>query len=170
MLKTFAPRLLVALIFGAAVACADNAMPAAPRTAAPAVSFSRGRDGGKVAVCKLQKEEWRTEQIGPRGGKVSVGGKELTIPPRALTRTVAITLHALPTTSASAQLLPEGLTFAVPATLKLNYTTCDTPLLGVNIVYVKRDSVAEILPSNNHPLLKWVTAPINHFSSYAVAY
>jgi hypothetical protein len=170
MLKTFAGRLLVALIFGAAVACADNAMPVAPRSAAPAVSFSKGKDGGNVAVCKLQKEEWRTERIGVRGGRVSVGGKELRIPAHALTRTVAITVHALPTTSASVQLLPEELQFAVPATLKLNYTQCDTPRLGVNIVYVQRDTVTEVLLSHDQPISKVVTARIRHFSSYAVAY
>jgi hypothetical protein len=170
MIKIFAPRLLLAVIVGAAVACADNAVPVAPRSAAPAVSFSKGKDGGKVAVCKLQREEWKTERIGVRGGKVSVGGNELTIPHHALTRTVSITAHALPTTSASVQLLPEGLIFAVPATLKMNYNRCDTPRLGVNIVYVQSDTVTEVLPSHDQPVRRVVTARIHHFSSYAVAY
>ncbi|HMI58865.1 MAG TPA: hypothetical protein VK511_12500 [Gemmatimonadaceae bacterium] len=160
----------VALTTVLAVACADTATPLAPHVAEPAVSFSKGRDGKNVAVCKLQKEEWKTEQIGPRGGHFNVGGVTLTIPAHALTRTVAITAHTLPTTSASVQLLPEGLQFAVPATLTMNYMKCQTPLLGVNVVYVQADTVAEVVPSKNHPLLKLVSASIRHFSSYAVAY
>ena len=134
--------------------------------------LSKGKDGGKskVAVCKLQKEEWKTEQIGARGGKVSVAGVQLTVPAGALRSTVAITAHVLPTTSASVQFLPEGLHFAVPATLRLEYTKCDTPIFGVNVVYVQADTVTEIEPSTNHPIFKFVTAKIGHFSSYAVAY
>jgi len=170
MLKSSARRLLVALIVAAPMACADSATSLAPLTIDPAVSFSKGKDGKKVAVCKLQKEEWKTEKIGTRGGRVSVGGISLAIPAGALTRTVSITAHTLPTTSASVQFLPEGLQFAVPATLTMSYMKCDTPRLGVNVVYVQADTVTEVVPSNNHPLLKWVTASIRHFSSYAVAY
>jgi len=159
-------------MLGAPMACADTATPLAPHNADPAVSFSKGKgkDGQNVAVCKLQKEEWKTQQIGTRGGHFSVGGITLSVPAGALTRTVSITAHTLPTTSASVQLLPEGLQFAVPATLTMNYMKCQTPLLGVNVVYVQADTVTEIVPSKNHPILKWVSASIKHFSSYAVAY
>ena len=134
------------------MACADASTPLAPRSAEPTISFSKGRDGKKVAVCKLQKEEWKTQQIGVRGGQIKVGGVALTIPAGALARTVSITAHTLPTTSASVQLLPEGLQFAVPATLTMNYLKCQTPLLGVNIVYVQADTVTEVEPSKNHPI------------------
>ena len=170
MLKTFAQRLLIALVLGAPMACSDIATPLAPHTVEPVALIARAKDGKKVAVCKLQKEEWKTEQIGTRGGRVTVGGVSLLVPAGALSRTVAITAHTLPKTSASVQFLPEGLQFAVPATLTMNYTKCDTPLLGVTVVYVKADTITEVEPSNNHPLLKFVSASIKHFSSYAIAY
>lgn len=167
-------RTSIALIaLGTALACTDSAAPTAPRAAmAPPVSLSRGKDPkqAKVAVCKLQKEEWKTAQIGVRGGKVNVAGVVLSVPAGALRSTVAITAHVLPTTSASVQFLPEGLQFAVPATLTMQYTKCDTPLFGVNVVYVQADTVTEVEPSTNHPIFKFVTAKIGHFSSYAVAY
>ncbi|MDQ2768558.1 MAG: hypothetical protein M3Y30_15555 [Gemmatimonadota bacterium] len=170
MLKTSAERLLVSLILGAALACADTANSLAPRTNDPAVSFAKGKDVKQVAVCKLQKEEWKTEQIGTHGGRVSVGGVSLTIPAHSLKQTVSITAHTLPTTSASVQLLPEGLQFAVPATLTMNYNKCQTPFFGVNVVYVQADTITEVVRSENQPLLKVVSASIKHFSSYAVAY
>jgi len=62
------------------------------------------------------------------------------------------------------------LQFAVPATLTIAYGKCNTPLLGLQIVYVQADSVTEVEPSIDQPLLKNVSAEISHFSSYAVAY
>lgn len=154
-----------------AVACADHATPTAPHfSSAPPLSFSKGKDGKKVAVCKPQKEAWASSQIGSKGGKVKVAGAELDVPVGALTSTVTITAHSLPTTSASVQFSPEGLHFVVPATLKLDYSKCATPLFGVTVVYVQADTVTEVEPSQNHAMLKYVVARIGHFSSYAVAY
>jgi hypothetical protein len=170
-LQTLVRSTLALIALGAAAACADHATPTSPRVAsAPAVTLSTARDDKKVAVCKLQKEEWKSEQIGVRGGRVGVGGVVLTVPAGALTRTTTITAHTLPTTSASVQFLPEGLHFAVPATLRMDYVRCATPLVGVKVVYVQKGSVTEVEPSLNHPLFKFVTAQIGHFSSYAVAY
>ena len=156
----------------AAAACADHATPTAPRslTASPVSLSQKPKDGKKVAVCKLQKEAWKSAQIGSRGGSVRVGGAELDVPAGALASTITITAHALPTTSASVQFSPEGLHFALAATLKMDYSKCNTPLLGASVVYVQADTVTEVEPSNNHPWLEFVTARINHFSSYAVAF
>ncbi|MEP7088156.1 MAG: hypothetical protein ABI884_12700 [Gemmatimonadota bacterium] len=164
---------LAVVAVAVAFACADNATPTAPHvTSAPSLAFSNATDGKKpkVAVCKLQTEQWKTTQIGSKGGELKVGTVVLNVPAGALSSNVAITAHVLHTTSASVQFLPEGLHFAVPATLRLEYTKCETPIFGVTVVYVQRDSVTEVEPSNTHPLLKFVTARINHFSSYAVAY
>jgi hypothetical protein len=161
------------LLLAGAVACAEHATPTAPAAASEStVSLSRATDGKDkhVAVCKLQKEEWKSVAIGSKGGTVRVGGSELVVPAGALAQTVTITAHALPTTSASVQFAPEGLHFAKPATLRMDYSKCQTPLFGVNIVYVQADSVTEVEPSNNHPLFRFVAAQIGHFSSYAVAY
>ncbi len=156
------------LLLAGAVACADHASPTAPRSfSAPQLTAKHGE---KVAVCKPQKESWASSQIGSKGGKVRVEGAELDVPPGALRSTVTITAHSLPTTSASIQFAPEGLHFAVPATLKMNYSKCATPLFGVTVVYVQADTVSEVEPSQNHPVFKYVVARIDHFSSYAVAY
>ncbi len=162
---------LSAAVLAIAIACADHATTTAPLSLnAPELTLSRGKDGKKVADCKLQKEAWSSTQIGSRGGKVKVEGAELDVPPGALRNNVIITAHSLPTTSASVQFAPEGLHFAVPATLKMDYSKCDLPQLGVTVVYVRADTVSEVEPSENHPALKYVVARISHFSSYAVAY
>lgn len=173
-LQTLFRTSIAVVALGAVVACADHSTPTAPRVAsAPSVDSSNvkaNKKPKKVAVCKLQKESWKTQVIGSRGGRIDVGDVSLSVPAGALSSTVAISAHVPPTTSASVQFLPEGLHFAVPATLTMQYTKCDTPLLGVTVVYVQKDTVTEVEPSNNHPFLKFVTAQIGHFSSYAVAY
>jgi hypothetical protein len=171
--QTFLRSSLAVAALGAAIACADNATPTSPRIAsAPSVDFAvvKSAKKPKVAKCKLQKEEWGTALIGSNGGTVTVGGASLTVPAGALNRTVSISAHALPTTSASVQFSPEGLHFALPAKLTMQYGKCETPTYGVTVAYVQKDTVTEVEPSNDHPLLKSVTAEISHFSSYAVAY
>jgi hypothetical protein len=170
-LNTIVRSSLAIVTLATAVACADSATPTAPRGVIAPLASSRGPDDRhEVATCKLQKEEWKTEHIGPRGGKVDVGGISLRVPRGALSSTVAITAHTLPTTSASVQFSPEGLQFAKPATLTMSYSKCQTPFVGVDIVYVQADTVAEVMLSHDQPILKIVVAKINHFSSYAVAY
>ncbi|MEO8880339.1 MAG: hypothetical protein ABI446_08050 [Gemmatimonadaceae bacterium] len=77
----------------------------------------------------------------------------------------------MPTTSVRVEFSPEGLQFAVPATLTLSYSSCVAPLLGgVQIAYLKADTVVEVEPSRDHLLTQRVSAAIRHFSSYAVAF
>jgi hypothetical protein len=171
-LNTILRSSLAVVTLATAVACADSATPTAPRSVPSPLASGHGRDGphAEVATCKLQKEEWKTERIGTNGGKVDVDGISLEVPRGALSSTVSITAHVLPTTSASVQFSPEGLQFAKPATLTMSYSKCQTPFVGVTVVYVQADTVAEVMPSHDQPIRRFVVAKINHFSSYAVAY
>jgi hypothetical protein len=171
--KTLLRSSLALVTLAAAVACADSASPTAPLSVAPplAASTSIVQNQVTVATCTIQQEAWSTKQIGLLGGTIRVGGATLVVPPGALLRPVSITAHTPPTASASVEFQPEGLKFIVPAILTMDYSTCQTPLSGVTIVYVRQGLIAEILPSRILSiLLRLVVAPVSHFSSYAVAY
>jgi hypothetical protein len=171
-LKTIIRCTLSGVTLGVAIACAESATPTAPRSVELAQADVHHADhkGPKVATCGVQKEEWKTERIDRRGGTVKVGGVSLKVPRGALSSPVSITAHTLPTATASVEFSPEGLRFTKSATLQLSYSKCVTPFVGVTVVYVQADTVAEIMQSHDQPIKKFVTAKIDHFSSYAVAY
>jgi hypothetical protein len=71
----------------------------------------------------------------------------------------------------SVRFSPEGLKFASPATLTMGYKNCSLVLLPKRIVYTSELlKVLVILRSVDLLGSKTVTAPIDHFSRYAVAY
>lgn len=162
-----------ALLLIGAVACGEHSATTAPSAVTtPAASLLKLTDAksAKVATCKPQKEQFKTVTVDSKGGEVKIGENRLVIPTGALSQPTRIDAHMPPTETAQVEFSPEGLQFAVPATLTLSYASCATPLLGVIIAYVRADTVTEVEPSRDQVLVRKVTAPINHFSSYAVAY
>jgi hypothetical protein len=124
-----------------------------------------------VAECVIPFDYNVSARIGPRGGKLELGDHNaLVFPPGALLKETTITAHVPAGHEAKVQFAPEGLSFAVPATLTLSYSACITPTLGVMVVYLRADTVTEVEPSVSNPRTQTVTATISHFSSYAVAY
>lgn len=118
--------------------------------------------------------------VGPAGGRLRIGPHTLTIPAGALSNRVVITGEAPVSELAQVRFSPHGLTFneRYPARLTLSYDHCDSRL-GLNlpkrIVYVDDLlQILEVLPSLNDDDDddddEKTTAPINHFSSYVVAY
>jgi hypothetical protein len=67
---------------------------------------------------------------------------------------------------------PEGLRFEKPATLTMTYDNCALVLLQKKIVYTdEKLKILEVLKASLDLFKsKSVTAPIDHFSRYAVAY
>lgn len=114
-----------------------------------------------------------TQTVGPEGGTLSVGPHRLTIPAGALAVPVTITAVAPSDTVAQVRFFPEGLTFASPASLTMSYANCD----GLNLPVSKQiayttDALAilQLFPSFDDLSGQQVTASLQHFSTYAIAW
>lgn len=112
------------------------------------------------------------QQIGPAGGVLRVGPHTLEVPGGALQQTVTITAEIPSEPVNSVRFSPEGLRFAASAKLTMSYANC-TQLVSLpkKIVYTNELlSILEILESLDKAPVKSVSAPIDHFSRYAVAW
>jgi hypothetical protein len=126
---------------------------------------------GGLLECSEQRYVVVRETIGPWGGSIRVGSHLLVIPRGALTQYVRITAEQIPGETNSVRFSPHGLEFRTPAMLTLNYQNCSSVEPPKVIVYTEED-LTIIDPLRSYDLTKklQVTAPIDHFSRYAVAY
>lgn len=172
---------LASLALALMVGCRELEAPTAP--AAPAaqpvlgdVIGTLGRTTERLTATLLRCDPLpaaKVEQtVGPSGGVVVVGPHRLEIPPGALNRRVTITAEIPSARVNSIRFSPEGLRFASRARLTMSYANCDLAiLLPKRIVYTTESlSLLEILRSLDSPLRKSVSAPLDHFSRYAVAW
>lgn len=124
-----------------------------------------------LLLCSSQPYAVDSEVIGPEGGFLRVGTHALAIPPNALKSRVRITGEQIPGKTNSVRFRPEGLEFERPAVLTMTYNNCALVLLQKKIVYTDEQlKVLEVLRSLDLFRSKTVSAPIDHFSRYAVAY
>jgi hypothetical protein len=124
-----------------------------------------------VLVCSRLPYAKTTREIGPDGGVILAGRNLLVIPRNALSRRVTITAEQVPGSANSVRFSPEGLKFERPAVLTMNYENCLLVLLQKKIVYTDENlKVLQVLRSLDLFRAKTVTAPIDHFSRYVVAY
>jgi hypothetical protein len=114
-----------------------------------------------------------TVTIGWAGGEVQVGPHVLDVPRGAVTAPVTITAEILPGEVNAVRFTPQGLTFARPARLTMSYANCSLlgRLVPKRIAYVDDDlTILEYLLSLDLLRLRRVTARLDHFSSYALAW
>ena len=124
-----------------------------------------------LLLCSSQPYAQDSEVIGPEGGYLRVGAHLLVIPRDALKERVRITGEQIPGKTNSVRFSPEGLQFERPAVLTMTYNNCALVLLQKKIVYTdEKLKVLEVLRSLDLFRSKTVSAPIDHFSRYAVAY
>ena len=124
-----------------------------------------------LLTCSPQPYAVTSKTVGPDGGVVAVGRHWLAIPQGALSHSVTITAEQMPGKTNSVRFSPEGLQFQKRAALTLNYENCALVLLQKKIVYTSEKlEILEVLRSLDLFRSKSVTAPIDHFSRYAVAY
>jgi hypothetical protein len=124
-----------------------------------------------LLLCSTQPYAMDSEWIGPDGGYLRVGTHVLVIPRGSLSRWVKITGEQIPGKTNSVRFSPEGLQFQRPAALTMTYNNCALVLLQKKIVYTDEQlKVLEVLRSLDLFRSKTVTAPIDHFSRYAIAY
>jgi hypothetical protein len=124
-----------------------------------------------LLLCSPQPYAITNQTIGPSGGMLRVGTHSLVIPKDALSQKVAITAEQIRGSTNSIRFSPEGLRFQKPAVLTMDYQNCALVLLQKKIVYTtEKLKILEVLRSLDLFRGKTVTAPIDHFSRYAVAY
>jgi hypothetical protein len=124
-----------------------------------------------LLLCSSQPYAVESEWIGPEGGILYVGTHRLVIPRNALSHRVRITAEQIPGKTNSVRFSPEGLQFERPAVLTMTYNNCALVLLQKKIVYTDEQlKILEVLRSLDLFRNKSVTAPIDHFSRYAMAY
>jgi hypothetical protein len=124
-----------------------------------------------LLLCSPQPYAKDTEVIGPSGGTLKVGTHTLVIPSGALSTRVTITGEQISGSTNSVRFSPEGLHFDQPAQLTMSYDNCALVLLQKKIVYTdEKLKILEVLGSLDLFKKKSVSAPIDHFSRYAVAY
>jgi len=173
--------LVAALTLGAG--CTSSESPVGPSAAAPAQApelLLGGLVGGTLSkvlsitdllTCSSLPYATTTRTIGRDGGVVTVGQYSLRIPAGALKTNVQIRAEQMSGKVNSVRFSPEGLKFASPATLTMGYQNCSLVLLPKRIVYTSELlKVLDILRTTDLFGAKSVTAPIDHFSRYAVAY
>ena len=163
-------------------------LPQAALSASPVDSVTQAgprHHATHLAPCSALPKQSVTAAVGAQGGTIRVGPHTLVIPAGALQRTVAITAEITSrprgvTGKAGLDVNAVGfkpqLKFQTPASLVLSYANCDpayrsSPLPKV-IVYANEalNVIFEDEASNDSPDAERVTARIDHFSNYAVAW
>ena len=179
---------VAALLVMFSASCSSDALPTGPSSQAsqPAVSPLLGLPIGDILgsttstvtgllVCAPQSYASASKVIGPDGGRLVVGKHTFVVPKGALKENVLITAEAPEGNVVSVRFGPEGLKFnsRYQPTLTLDYSDCGllTNLLPKRIAYTSDElSILDLLPSVDDLLHERVSAPIKHFSRYAVAY
>jgi hypothetical protein len=155
----------------AAGACASD--PVGPSDPEPPSYSLLGSLSAVLVSCTPEQYTVVSAVIGPSGGILRVGQHALVIPSGALTANVTIQSEVISGSVNSVRFSPEGLTFRASPTLTMSYRNCSGlgMLLPKKIVYTdERLSLLEILRSLDLPAEKLVSAPLAHFSRYAIAY
>lgn len=191
IISRFTSLALAALLVTFGASCSSDALPTGPTSQAsqPDVDPFLGLpidgvlDGlgrttgslGQLVSCKPQRYASASKVIGPRGGILQVGKHTFYVPAGALDSNVRITAEAPKGNVISVRFQPEGLHFdrRHEPVLTLDYSDCGLVrnLLPKRIAYTdERLSILSILQSLDNLFTRRVSARIEHFSRYAIAW
>jgi hypothetical protein len=109
--------------------------------------------------------------IGIGGGQIQIGPHSLNVPPLAVLSPVNITATTIAGDTIAVQFGPQGQQFILPPTLVLDYSHCQnkpTQTLSIDLLDNLLQTILDLLPSTDNGSGQ-VSAPIWHFSVYAVA-
>jgi hypothetical protein len=164
------------MLFGVAMLAAlscEHPSPLAVESTAPDASLVDWLPPVGLLRCSPLPYDSVTQTIGPEGGTLFVGPHQLSIPAGALLTAVTITAVAPSDTVNQVRFFPEGLTFASPAALTMSYANCGP----VNLLVPKQIAyttdaldIVALLPSIDVLWAERVTARLQHFSTYAIAW
>lgn len=191
-ISRFTTVALTALLVTFSASCSSDSLPTGPSSQATApqqvdpllgLPIEGVLDGlgdatgglGTLLTCQPQKYALASKVIGPNGGTIYVGEHKFVVPRGALSKNVLITAEAPEGNVVSVRFSPEGLKFnsRYQPTLTLDYSNCGLVrnLLPKHIAYTdERLSILDILQSVDNILTQQVSAPIKHFSRYAIAF
>jgi hypothetical protein len=166
---------IAAVIAIASLSCRDSAPSGVTAPAATPEASLIGQivQATGLLSCRPQPYDSVTDTVGPEGGAIRVGANTFVVPPGALLTPVAITAVAPSTDVNVVEFQPQGLRFALPATLTMSYANCGLlgGLLPHHIAYIDgRLHILELLPALDDIFARTATARIKHFSGYAIAY
>ena len=166
------PGLLLVLLLGVSCTTGDSAPTEAPLALGETIELPNISPVLSVLlVCEPQEYVAAKKTIGPEGGSVRFGRHRLEIPRGALASRVTITAEQVTGNVNSVRLSPEGLRFARPARLTLEYRNCASTRSAKRVAYTDELlRVLEMPSSEDYPRYDYVTGEIDHFSRYAVAY
>ncbi len=176
--------LAAALLLTASCGADGPTSPSSTPHSAPAASVPMntsligGLTGGLLnglLACTPQPYASTTLVVGPAGGTIRVGKHMLVIPAGALSRQVTITAESPSDEVSSVRFSPEGLQFNAGhlPTVTLDYSSCPLGRLQLlkHVAYTNEQlRILNLLPSLDNLLLLRVSAPLQHFSRYAVAW
>lgn len=160
------------LLLGA-LSCTGRESPIAPSGSALLVDQLVSWQDLGLIKCKAEPSVTASAPVGPAGGVITIGRHSLTVPAGALAETVVITGTTDSSKFNAVSFQPEGLQFAVPAQLTMSYANCRglPTLLPVRIAYTTDALVIlEYLLSTDNRFEQTVSADLDHFSKYAVAW
>lgn len=170
----------VAAVVLVAAACSGMATAPSDQTQqtveAPQLGLLDGLTGtikGILLQCSPLPASSNSVSVGPEGGVVTVGPHVLVIPPGALTQRTTIRGDVVSGNVNSVRFYPEGLKFRKSTLLTMSYRNCSGlgMLLPKKIVYTDEGlHLLQILLSLDLSGQKLVSAPVDHFSRYAIAY
>jgi hypothetical protein len=168
-------RLLAACVMLATglTSCSTLEAPTAPASAAAKAPDLRLPILSGLLSCTPQPYARTVQEVGPAGGIIRVGGHVLVIPRGALSRSVTITAESPSDAVASVRFQPEGLQFQRSATLTLDYSNCPAGRLQIlkRVAYTTDGlDILSFLLSRDNLLTMKVSADLEHFSRYAVAW
>jgi hypothetical protein len=125
-----------------------------------------------VAECYPNAYAADVQIIGPEGGQLTIGAHTFTVPPNDLSKYYVITGEDHADDKAAVQFGPEGLGFAKPALVKLNYSKCAILASATKQVVFTDDrwNIKEYEPSTDDVLNQILGGYLVHFSQYAVAW
>jgi hypothetical protein len=157
----------------ALLSCTDHTLVGPPPRPPRADLIGSWPEPTGLVRCRPLAADSVTQTIGPAGGTLSVGAHQLTVPAGALLEPTTITAVAPFSPVIQVRFQPQGLVFLLPATLQMSYQNCNglAQLVPKQIAYTTDDlNILELLVSSDDLLSQRITAPLQHFSTYAVAW
>jgi hypothetical protein len=169
-------RHVLAIVLGGAalsgLGCGDGSPLDATSQAMPSLTSSL-LESTALLQCSPRPADSVTVTVGPAGGLVAIGAHTLRVPEGALDAPVAITAVTASEAVNRVEFRPEGLVFNRAATLTMSYANCDAvgSLLPKRVAYVSDAlTILEYLIGADNPLSRTVSARLEHFSGYAIAW
>lgn len=149
----------------------------APTTPNAPPTFSLSRVGAQhdlLACPGGDDDAVATKVIGPKGGKIKLGGFMMQVPAGAVPETTTFVMRVPEDKVLKVKIRARGeqhYTFLAPVQITLDYSRCRTAPSDPTAWYVDENSDAELeqMPGNNNSRAQTFTLQTGHLSGYALA-